>query len=74
MAKMNLVRFSVLTFLGSLPWCFALTYAGFALGPNWESITGIFRGLDVLIVLAVILIVVWYLLRRRRMRVKAQEE
>jgi membrane protein DedA with SNARE-associated domain len=74
MAKMNLVRFSVLTFLGSLPWCFALTYVGFALGPNWESITGIFRGLDVLIVLAVILIVVWYLLRRRRMRVKAQEE
>jgi len=74
MARMNLARFSALTFLGSLPWCFTLTYVGFALGPNWGSITGIFRGLDVLIVLALIFIVVWYVLRRRKMRMRAQEK
>ncbi|MDD1768633.1 MAG: DedA family protein [Methanomassiliicoccales archaeon] len=74
MAKMNLARFSVLTFIGSLPWCFALTYVGFALGPNWESITTVFRGLDILIVLGIVFVLVWYLLRRRRIRMRAQEE
>ncbi|MDD1768329.1 MAG: DedA family protein [Methanomassiliicoccales archaeon] len=74
MAKMNLARFCVLTFVGSLPWCFALTYVGFALGPNWESITGIFEGLDILIVLGVVFILAWYLLRRRKNRMKAQAE
>lgn len=74
MAKMNLARFSVLTFVGSLPWCFALTYVGYALGPNWESITGIFEGLDILIVLGVVIILVWYLWRRRKNGIKVQVE
>ncbi|MGD0057005.1 MAG: DedA family protein [Methanomassiliicoccales archaeon] len=74
MARMNGARFSTLTFIGSLPWCFVLTYIGFALGPSWQSITGIFGGLDVIIVLAVVLILVWYLLRRRKLSMKAQDE
>ncbi len=74
MAKMNLVRFSILTFAGSLPWCFALTYVGYALGPNWESITAVFEGLDILIVIGVIVILAWYLWRRRKRSKNAQAE
>lgn len=37
-SRMPFGRFSLLTFLGSLPWSFALTWAGFLLGENWERI------------------------------------
>jgi membrane protein DedA with SNARE-associated domain len=36
-AKMNQVRFHVYTFIGSWPWCYALTYVGMKLGATWNS-------------------------------------
>ena len=33
---MPLGRFSVLTFLGCLPWCLLLVAIGYAAGDNWE--------------------------------------
>ncbi|MDD1766136.1 MAG: DedA family protein [Methanomassiliicoccales archaeon] len=74
MAKMKFGWFVALSFIGSVPWCFALAYVGVILGPNWESITGIFRGLDVLIVVVFVAIVVWYILTRRRAKTTSQEE
>jgi membrane protein DedA with SNARE-associated domain len=41
--RMDLRKFSVYTFLGSLPFCFAFAYAGVALGPHWHSITRLSR-------------------------------
>ncbi len=38
MAKMPLVRFSVLSLLGSIPWVLALALAGHALGSEWTSV------------------------------------
>lgn len=38
MARMDLTRFSVYTFAGSLPWSFGLAYGGYALGRNWETL------------------------------------
>jgi len=35
LAKMNFAKFSIYSFLGSIPWCFAFTYLGFVLGGNW---------------------------------------
>lgn len=37
-SRMPLVRFTILTFLGSLPWSFALTWVGYLLGENWDLI------------------------------------
>ena len=37
-ARMNQVRFHVYTFLGSLPWCLGLAYAGAKLGENWDGL------------------------------------
>lgn len=73
-AKMNFAHFAVLSFLGSLPWCFALTYAGYALGPSWGGIVEVFRGLDVLILLGIVLIFAWFLWRRRKKRAMNQAE
>jgi membrane protein DedA with SNARE-associated domain len=37
-SRMPLGRFTLFTFLGSLPWTAALVFAGVALGANWETI------------------------------------
>ena len=36
-ARMNFLRFSLFTFLGCLPWVFALTFIGKQAGANWED-------------------------------------
>jgi membrane protein DedA with SNARE-associated domain len=45
-ARMNLARFTVYTFLGCVPWVFALTYVGFILGENWDRIGSYLHYLD----------------------------
>ena len=37
LARMPMLKFQIYTFLGSWPWCFALAYAGYALGTRWNS-------------------------------------
>ena len=71
-AKMPFVKFTVYTFLGCLPWTFALTWAGFLLGENWE--TFLKYGEPVSIAIGVILlgVLVWWLVRRARARTRAQ--
>jgi membrane protein DedA with SNARE-associated domain len=64
--KMNFFKFVIYTFIGSLPWNYALTYAGFALGDNWERILGIIRYLDIVVVLAIIGLIIWLIVRKMR--------
>lgn len=37
-ARMPVLRFTILTFVGCLPWSFVLAWAGYLLGDNWEAI------------------------------------
>jgi membrane protein DedA with SNARE-associated domain len=68
-ARMHFGKFLLYTFLGSLPWNYALTFAGFALGDNWETILGITRYIDIIIVAAVLGLIIWFIVHRvRRMR------
>jgi membrane protein DedA with SNARE-associated domain len=48
-AHMDLRKFAVYTFIGSLPWTFALGYIGIMLGPNWGIIQSYFHILDILV-------------------------
>ncbi len=48
-AHMDLKKFAVYTFIGSLPWTFALGYIGIKLGPNWGIIQSYFHILDILV-------------------------
>ena len=69
-SRMPFGRFSLLTFLGSLPWCFALAWAGFLLGDNWDRILPYIEPVSyVIAILLVILIAVWFV--RRFTRAKA---
>ena len=65
-ARMPFVRFSVLTFLGCLPWCFALVWIGDAAGSNWDTWHKRIGYLDYLVVVVLVALAGWWLLRRRR--------
>ncbi len=62
LARVKLVPFSVLTFVGALPWCAALTLIGYSLGKNYDRVSGpIEKAAIVVAVLVVIVVVAWYL-------------
>src|SRR3990172_5435040 len=61
-ARMNLWKFHIYTFLGSWPWCFGLAYAGYKLGTHWESLRQYFHQFDYVIgalLLAGIIAFIW---------------
>jgi membrane protein DedA with SNARE-associated domain len=45
-ARMNQARFHLYTFVGSLPWCLALAWAGAKLGENWDGLRPYFHKFD----------------------------
>jgi len=53
-AKMNFKKFSLFTFIGSIPWNFLLTYLGYMLGENWKIITQYSEIIDIIIVIGLI--------------------
>ncbi len=64
--EMNLGRFVVFTFLGSLPWSVVLVYLGVKLGQNWTSLATVFHRLDVVVVAAALVILAGWVIRARR--------
>ena len=69
-AKMNFKKFVLYSFLGSVPWTAWLA----VVGSEWEQVSGWFRGLDIVVVVAGIsLIVLWYLRRSGRLGRKQPE-
>jgi len=63
-ARMNIVKFSVLTFLGCLPWNFLLVFIGKQVGANWVDWKDSLHYVDYAVV-ALILGAAAYLLVRR---------
>ena len=64
-ARMNLAKFTFYTFLGCVPWVFALTYLGYLLGENWEMIGDYLHYLDYAVTLGVLAGAVYLYLRWR---------
>jgi len=63
-ARMNVWRFTIFTFIGAFPWSIALAWAGFQLGEHWEDLVPYFRPVSVPIVIAVVLGAAYFLYRR----------
>lgn len=62
-ARMNFAKFVLYTFLGSLPWCWALAYVGKILGDNWEILGKYFHQADLaigILIIAGIVFFVWH--------------
>ncbi len=65
-ARMNLKRFVIYTFAGSLPWCLGLAYIGQKLGEKWnqdDTLKTWFHRFDFLIGIAAVLLIGWWIWR-----------
>ncbi|HUE66976.1 MAG TPA: DedA family protein [Candidatus Acidoferrum sp.] len=61
LARVDLARFSILTFVGALPWCAALALVGYELGKNYDRISGpVEKAAIVIALLVVLVVIVWY--------------
>src|SRR5206468_1735060 len=72
--RMPIGRFTVLTFLGSAIWCFAIAGAGWALGSSYKRFHHDFAYVEYAVVAAVIVFVVWLILRWRSSAAQARSE
>jgi membrane protein DedA with SNARE-associated domain len=75
-AEMPVVRYTVLTFIGTIPWCFGLAAVGAALGSQWEEFHENFRYADYAIIAAIVagVAVLGHRMHRRRTNRRAVEE
>jgi membrane protein DedA with SNARE-associated domain len=65
-ARMNLKRFVIYTFAGSLPWCLGLAYIGQKLGEKWnedDTLKTWFHRFDFVIGIIGVLLVGWWIWR-----------
>ena len=62
LARIDLARFSILTFAGALPWCAFLALIGYVLGRNYDRISRPIETAAVaLAALVALVVIVWYL-------------
>lgn len=64
-SKMNFLRFSWYTFISSLPLNFLYIYAGVKAGDNFYKILWYFEKLNYIVILAVGILIIWYLYRHK---------
>jgi membrane protein DedA with SNARE-associated domain len=65
-AKMPFWRFTVLTAAGCIPWVFMLTFVGKQVGDRWDEWKDKLHYIDYAVLAAIVLGVIWLLVRRRR--------
>ncbi len=65
-ARMPFIRFSVLTFLGCLPWVFMLTFIGQQVGENWTDWKDSLHYFDYFVAVCIIVGVVYLVVKWRR--------
>jgi membrane protein DedA with SNARE-associated domain len=61
LARMNFTRFVVLTFIGSIPWCYGLAYVGVKMGERWDQLREYFHEFDMVIGLVLALAIGYFL-------------
>ena len=64
LAEMNVWKFSIYSFLGSIIWSGFLTYIGVYFGSNWQSLEPFFKQFQLVIGLIIFLLLAWYLNRK----------
>ena len=65
-ARMNLAKFTIFTFLGAYPFCLGLAYGGYKLGEHWEKLRNGMRPFDIPIIIVFLLLLALYVWRHYR--------
>ncbi|MCL4442222.1 MAG: DedA family protein [Firmicutes bacterium] len=69
-AKMDVVRFTVYSFLGSLPWNFALVYLGYVFTGRWDQLQGYLHDFNLVAFAGLFVAAAAFLLWRKKKRAK----
>ena len=75
-ARMNFLKFTLLTFIGSFLWSWGLGWAGYVFGAHWERVRELMRPFDIPIGIALLFLLAWYIrrhIKRRRERASADD-
>jgi len=75
-ARMNIPRFIIYTFAGSLPWCIGLAYVGQKLGERWDKdprLKMLFHRFDFVIGILIVLAAGWWIWRHIRHTKKEEQ-
>jgi membrane protein DedA with SNARE-associated domain len=68
-ARMNMTKFILFTFIGSYPWCYALAWVGQKLGEQWDKdprLKAAFHRFDLAIGLAIVAAAAWFVWHKVR--------
>ncbi|MGZ4112129.1 MAG: DedA family protein [Tumebacillaceae bacterium] len=72
-ARMNFGKFVIFTFVGCIPWNFALTWLGFKLGANWGTVEPYIKPFTYGIAAVIVVLVLWFLQKSFRSRLAHQK-
>ncbi|MGQ9705908.1 MAG: DedA family protein [bacterium] len=72
-SKMPFTRFIVYSFIGSIPWCYALAYTGKILGENWLIIKNYIHKFDILIAIFIVALIVLFIIYKIKSRIKRED-
>ena len=72
--RMKLPKFIVFTTAGCLVWNVILIYVGWYLGKNWAEVASISRYIILASVVVILVLAVFLLIRRKRIRAKAEKQ
>ncbi|MDR3708642.1 MAG: DedA family protein [Capsulimonadaceae bacterium] len=60
-SRMNFPRFCIYTFVGALPWCYLLAWAGMKLGEHWTQVSKYLHKADLaILVVLVVMFALWF--------------
>lgn len=68
LARLEPVRFALLTALGATPWCLALALGGYAVGANYDKISGPITKVAIAIAVLVVALLIAWIVRGRSVR------
>jgi membrane protein DedA with SNARE-associated domain len=62
-ARMNMTKFIIYTFVGSFIWCWALAYIGMVFGEQWDTLKVYFHEFHYVIAGSAVIFIAWYIRR-----------
>jgi membrane protein DedA with SNARE-associated domain len=73
-AEMPILRFSVFTLIGTLPWVFGLAVAGYALADSWQGIANAFTPVSIAVAVLAVIGIAWWIIRRRQTMAESRQK
>jgi membrane protein DedA with SNARE-associated domain len=62
-ARMNIIKFLIYTFVGSFIWSSGLAYGGYLMAEHWEQLRAIMRPFDPLFIAVIVVLIALYIYR-----------